>query len=128
MRGVDSMSKMTYDSLVSPVHKPLVWLSGEVKTPPFSAEARIQAGYLLRMLQSGANLALPHSRPMPVVGARCHELRIQDENRTWRVMYRVDADAIVIADAFAKTSQTTPATAIKNSQRRLRAYDDAAKE
>jgi len=42
-------------------------------------------------------------------------------------MYRVDADAIVIADVFAKTSQTTPATAIKNSQRRLRAYDDAAK-
>jgi len=99
-----------------------------VKTPPFSAEARIQAGYLLRMLQSGANLTLPHSRPMPVVGARCHELRIQDENRTWRVMYRVDADAILIADVFAKTSQTTPAIAIKNSQRRLRAYDDATKE
>ena len=112
---------------MSPVHKPLVWLSGEVKTPPFSAEARIQAGYLLRMLQSGATLTLPHSRPMPVVGARCHELRIQDENRTWRVVYRVDADAIVIADVFAKTSQTTPTTAIKNSQRRLRAYDDAAK-
>jgi len=112
---------------VSPAHRPLVWLSGEVKTPPFSAEARIQAGYLLRMLQSGATLTLPHSRPMPVVGARCHELRIQDENRTWRVVYRVDADAIVIADVFAKTSQTTPTTAIKNSQRRLRAYDDAAK-
>ena len=112
---------------MSPAHKPLVWLSGEVKTPPFSAEARIQAGYLLRMLQSGATLTLPHSRPMPVVGARCHELRIQDENRTWRVVYRVDADAIVIADVFAKTSQATPTTAIKNSQRRLRGYDDAAK-
>ena len=105
-----------------------MWLSGELKTSPFSTEARIQAGHLLRMLQSGANLALPHSRPMPVVGARCRELRIQDENRTWRVMYRVDADAIVIADVFARTSQTTPTTAIKNSQRRLRAYDDAAKE
>jgi phage-related protein len=42
-------------------------------------------------------------------------------------MYRVDADAIVIADVFAKTSQSTPMTAIKNSQRRLRAYDDVAK-
>ena len=112
---------------MSPAHRPLVWLSGEVKTPPFSAEARIQAGYLLRMLQSGATLTLPHSRPMPVVGARCHELRIQDENQTWRVVYRVDADAIVIADVFAQTSQTTPMMAIKNSQRRLRAYDDAAK-
>lgn len=122
------MSKMTYTSIVSPAHKPLVWLSGEVKTPPFSAEARIHAGYLLRMLQSGVTLALPHSRPMPIIGARCHELRIQDENRTWRLLYRVDTDAIVIAEVFAKTSQTTPTTAIKNSQRRLRAYDDAAKE
>jgi hypothetical protein len=24
--------------------KPLVWLKGDVKTPPFSAEARIEAG------------------------------------------------------------------------------------
>jgi len=31
--------------------KPLVWMSGEVKTPPFSAEARIEAGFLLRRLQ-----------------------------------------------------------------------------
>ncbi len=113
---------------MSPAHKPLVWLSGEVKTPPFSAEARIQAGYLLRMLQSEQSLTLPHSRPIPVIGARCHELRIQDENRTWRIMYRVDADAIVLTEVFAKTSQATPATAIKNSQRRLRAYDDATKE
>lgn len=28
--------------------KPLIWLRGEIKTPPLSAEARIEAGYLLR--------------------------------------------------------------------------------
>jgi hypothetical protein len=55
---------------VSSAHKPLVWLSGEVKTPPFSAEARIQAGFLRRMLQGGQNLSMPHSRPMPVIGVR----------------------------------------------------------
>jgi phage-related protein len=64
---------------------------------------------------------------MPVIGARCHELRIQDEKRTWRIVYRVDADAVVIADVFSKTTQATPATAIRNSQRRLRAYDEAVK-
>ena len=112
---------------MSPKHKPLVWLSGEVKSPPFSAEARIEAGYLLRLLQSGQSLAMPRSRPMPVIGARCHELRIQDEKQTWRVIYRVDADAVVIAEVFAKTTQTTPAAAIKNGQRRLSAYDDAVK-
>ncbi len=70
---------------------------------------------------------MPHSRPMPVIGARCHELRIQDERQTWRVVYRVDADAVVIVDVFAKTTQTTPVAAIKNSQRRLSAYDETAK-
>lgn len=112
---------------MSPSHKPLVWLSGEVKTPPFSADARLEAGYLLRLLQAGLVLAMPHSRSMPVIGVRCHELRIQDETRTWRIIYRVDPDAVVIVDVFSKTTQSTPASVIKNSQRRLRAYDDAAK-
>ena len=94
---------------------------------PFSGEARVEAGFLLRMVQAGQNLSMPHSRPMPVIGARCHELRVQDANRTWRIIYRVDADAVVIVEVFAKTSQATPAVAIKNSQRRLRAYDEAAK-
>jgi len=35
---------------VSPSDKPLVWLHGEIKTPPFSRAARIEAGYLLRLL------------------------------------------------------------------------------
>jgi len=35
---------------VSPKDKPLVWLYGEVKTPPFSRAARIEAGFLLRRL------------------------------------------------------------------------------
>jgi phage-related protein len=87
----------------------------------------VEAGYLLRLIQAGKNLSMPHSRPMPVIGMRCHELRIQDQKHTWRIVYRVDADAVVIAEVFAKTTQATPATVIKNSQRRLRAYDDAAK-
>jgi hypothetical protein len=57
--------------------KPLVWMEGPIKTPPFSAEARIEAGMLLRRLQQGENFGLPHSRPMPDLGPRCHELRIR---------------------------------------------------
>jgi len=56
--------------------KPLVWLHGEVKTPPFSRTARVEAGYLLRRLQTGEQLGLPFSRPMPSIGRRCHELRV----------------------------------------------------
>ena len=39
--------------------KPLVWLHGEVKTPPMSSPARVETGYLLRRLQSGELLSLP---------------------------------------------------------------------
>ena len=107
--------------------RPLLWPHGEVKTPPFSAEARIEAGTLLRRLQRGERLSMPASRPMPIIGRRCHELRIVDANQTWRIIYRVDADAVVIADVFSKKTVTTPTTVIDVSRTRLRHYDDAVK-
>ena len=82
--------------------KPLVWLHSEVKTPPFSKSARIEAGFLLLRLQIGEKLGLPWSRPMPSIGNRCHELRIKDEDAQWRIIYRIDTDAIVIVDVFQK--------------------------
>jgi len=103
--------------------KPLVWLRGEIRTPPFSSQARIEAGHLLRRLQMGEKLSLPHSRPMPSIGTRCHELRIDDENRTWRIVYRVDLDAIVILEVFEKKTQKTPKEVIENCKRRIRLYD-----
>jgi phage-related protein len=112
---------------MSPRHKPLVWLGAELKTPPLSPGARIEAGFLLRKLLSGEPLTMPHSRAMPVIGARCHELRVQAETRTWRIIYRVDRDAVIIAEVFAKTSQATPKAAIALSQDRLLRYDQASK-
>jgi phage-related protein len=105
--------------------KPLVWLHGEIKTPPFSPPARVEAGMLLRHLQCGGNLGMPHSRPMPVVGPRCHELRVRDRDRNWRIVYRIDDDAIVIAAVFQKTSRETPRSVIEVCQRRLHNYDSA---
>src|SRR5438046_10358075 len=105
--------------------KPLVWLHGEVKTPPFSRAARVEAGTLLRLLQEGELPGLPHSRPMPGIGRRCHELRVRDADRNWRIVYRLDADAIVIADVFAKATRQTPKGVIARCRRRLRRYDEA---
>jgi len=90
--------------------KPLVWLHGEVKTPPFSREARLEAGFLLRRLQQGH---------------RCHELRVVDAGVTWRIVYRIDADAIVIGEVFSKKTPATPRSVIEVCKRRLREYDDA---
>jgi phage-related protein len=110
---------------MSPSDKPLVWLHGEVKTPPFSREARLEAGFLLRRLQQGHRLGMPLSRPMPVVGARCHELRVVDAAVTWRIVYRMDADAIVIGEVFSKKTAATPLSVIEVCRRRFREYDNA---
>ena len=105
--------------------KPLVWLHGEVKSPPLTRGARIEAGFLLRRLQQGERLGLPHSRPMPAVGTRCHELRIIDEAATWRIVYRIDTDAIVISEVFSKKTSQTPKRIIDICRKRLKEYDDA---
>jgi phage-related protein len=103
--------------------KPLRWLHGEVKTPPLSVEARREMGMLLRELQEGEWLSLPHSRPLPEIGVRCHELRVNDENKTWRLVYRIDTDAIVILEVFEKRTKQTPQVVIENCRRRLRLYE-----
>ena len=103
--------------------KPLVWLHGEIVTPPFSKIARLEAGYLLRKLQRGEMLSLPHSRPMPSIGSSCHELRINDQAKTWRIIYRIDPDAIVLLEVFEKKTQKTPDQVIKRCKQRLHNYD-----
>jgi phage-related protein len=105
--------------------KPLAWLRGEIKTPPFSGAARLEAGMLLRQLQDGESVGMPRSRPMPGIGPGCHELRVRDQDQNWRIIYRLDTDAIVIVAVFAKASRKTPKRVIDDCQRRLRAYDEA---
>ncbi len=72
-----------------------------VKSPPFSKNARLEAGVLLRKLQKRQMLEMPPSQPMPIVGERCHELRVVDIEKNWRIVYRINIDAIVILDAFS---------------------------
>ncbi|MCL4309380.1 MAG: type II toxin-antitoxin system RelE/ParE family toxin [Actinomycetota bacterium] len=105
------------------VEKPLVWLHGEVRTPPFSQDARVEAGHYLRLLQKGKNLSLPMSRPMPNIGTRCHEIKINDEDVTWRIVYRIDNDAILILEVFSKKTQQTPKNIIDICKKRIGQYD-----
>jgi len=103
--------------------KALILLHGELKSPPLSEAARIVAGRLLRQVQEGVMLSMPYSRPMPSIGPRVHELRINDESVTWRVIYRIDPDVILVADVFAKKTQETPEQVMKNCKRRFSLYD-----
>jgi phage-related protein len=61
---------------------------------------------------------------MPRVGKRCHDLRIVDSNVTWRILYRLDPDAVLVLHVFAKKTATTPKQVIESCQKRLREYDN----
>ena len=102
-------------------------MRGEIRTPPLSREARREVGFLLRMLQEGEPLCMPHARSMPGIGPRCLELRVNDVGKTWRVVCRVDPDAVIVADVFGKKTRTTPDRILQECRRRLKNYDDIAR-
>lgn len=106
-----------------PERKPLVWLHGEVKTPPFSTEARREAGMLLGLLQAGVTFDMPHAEPLPDVGPRCGALRIRDAEHNWRIMYRIDPDAILVLEVYAKKTAKIPRRIIDRCKKRLKEYD-----
>jgi len=110
------------------VEKPLVWLRGEVKTPPFSKQARLEAGFLLRRLQRGEVLGMPASRPMPAIGRGCHELRLDDERKSWRLVYAIESDAVVILDVFEKRTQKIPKHVLDSCKDRLARFRRAIRE
>ena len=83
---------------------------------------------MLRQLQKEKLLSLPQSRPMPSIETRCHELRINDKNLTWRIIYRIYADAILILDVFEKKTNKTPKSIIDICKQRIKRYDEDTKE
>ena len=110
-----------------PERKPLVWLQGEVKTPPFTFEGRQEAGMLLRLLQEGETLGMPHAEALPDVGPRCGALRVRDGGHNWRIMYRLDVDAVVVLDVYPKKKRKIPDEVIQRCKQRLNQYDTAVR-
>jgi len=110
---------------MDPQERPLVWLHDRIRSPPFSPLGRLMAGHLLRRLQQGEPLGMPHSRPMPGIGPHCHELRIRDGARSWRIVHRIDPDAIVILALFEKKTRKTPSLVIRACRQRLKRYEEA---
>jgi phage-related protein len=114
---------LEYNLEVNGTDKPVIWLRGEIKTPPFTDGSRREIGALLRVVQDGETLGMPFSRPMPSIGPRCHELRVADAEHNWRLIYRIDPDAILVVDVFAKTTRKTTKQTIDACKARLRVYD-----
>ena len=59
---------------------------------------------------------------MPTIGRACHELRVVDQKTTWRFIYHVEPEAVVILDVFSKKTKATPQRAIDASKKRLARY------
>ncbi len=104
--------------------KTLVWLSGEVKTPPFGEKARREAGFFLRMAQKGLKLSNPPFDPMPEIGKCCPPPHIKDSEKTWRIILHIDDDFIVILEVFAKKTKKTPEKTKKLCKNRLKRYQE----
>lgn len=68
---------------------------------------------------------MPHSEPLPEIGPRCHQLRVNDAKANWRIVYRVDQDAIVLLEAYRKTTKRTPQHIKDVCRARLSQYDSA---
>lgn len=119
------MAKKQGTKVDEPSRKPLAWLHGEVKTPPFTPEGRQEAGMLLRKLQEGERLSMPQAEPLPDVGPRCGALRIRDADHNWRIMYRIDSDAVLVLEVYAKKTGKIPKVVIDKCKGRLKEYDKA---
>jgi phage-related protein len=107
--------------------RPKVWLHGEIKTPPFTPEGRQEAGMLLRLLQEGERISMPQAEPLPDVGPRCGALRVRDAEHHWRIMYRIDSDAILILAVYPKKTRKIPDEIMDRCKQRLNRYDAAIK-
>ena len=67
---------------------------------------------------------MPDSRPLPSIGNGVNELRLTDLNTEWRIIYRIDPDALIAVDVFLKKTQKTPQRVIVLCIKRLQ-NDDA---
>ena|SRR5579863_1942227 len=108
-----------------PPRKPIVWVHGEIKTPPFTPQGRQEAGMLLRLLQEGEALRMPQAEPLPDVGDRCGALRVRDAGHNWRIMYRIDADAVLVLEVYSKKARKIPDEVIERCKQRLKRYGSA---
>jgi len=59
---------------------------------------------------------------MSAIGPGCHELRVTDRERKWRIAYHLDTDAIVILEVFQKATRETPKRVVEDCRRRLASY------
>lgn len=87
----------------------------------FPEEVRREFGYLLYLLQTGAKLHMPQSRPMKIISPGVDELRVQGRDGIYRTFYYAkSARGIFVFHAFKKTTQATSATDVSVGKKRFK--------
>jgi phage-related protein len=83
---------------------------------------RARRGRLSAAAASGWRDSVDASFAADALGAGCHELRIVDRDSTWRIVYFVEREAVVILEVFSKKTRETPKQVIETCKSRLRLY------
>ena len=87
----------------------------------FPEEIRGDLADALARLDVGQSLAMPLSRPMPIIGNGVHELRLKDRSGAYRVFYVLLGTGIVyVLHALQKKTQTTPKSTLDLARKRLK--------
>lgn len=99
----------------------VVYFNDRVKQDVLGLPAGIVADYLRLldlMLEFGADLRMPHSRPM---GDGLFELRLKGREGIGRVFYCTHVgQRIIILHSFVKKTQDTPHSELRTARARLR--------
>ncbi len=86
----------------------------------------MRLGKDLFRLQLGEQIALPVSRPMPMVSAGVSELRVTGADGIFRVFYcLVSQRDVLVFHAFVKKTRRTPPLEIELARKRLKELLDA---
>jgi phage-related protein len=48
---------------------------------------------------------------------------VSDDRETWRIIYRLDEDALLVIETFKKKTQKTPVDVLRVCRKRLSVYD-----
>ena len=62
------------------------------------------------------------------LSAPAAERRVRDGGHNWRIMYRVDPDAVLIVEVYPKKTRKIPQEIIDRCKKRLKDYDEAVKK
>lgn len=100
--------------------KTLNWVGSSRKDlQDFPDSAQRSAGFQLRRVQDGRDPS--DWKPMPTVGAGVREIRLQEEEGIFRVLYVTNiGDVVHVLHAFQKKTAKTSKTDIDLAQRRFR--------